>query len=101
MIPVVLAPEVAQDLLRIFRHKAIWSTVDNGKDIIRGIQQECCRIGPNDGMPWKQVRRKRLKGGYLAFFHVRDSDLLVLGLFHERENWTATLPNRLETLDPA
>lgn len=101
MKPVVLAESVAEDFVRVFRHRTKWSNLDAAERAVGALEAECLALTPRCGMPWSSVRRKRLRDGYLVFFTEMPDVVLVVALFHEREDWTALLARRLAKPDPA
>lgn len=96
---VVWAPRAKQDLLDIWRYYARVASPDLADNILRGIGQVGEAIGRNP-LAWR-VRddlipglRSALVSPHTVFYRVRDHDIEIVRVLHERRDFPAVLGRR-------
>ena len=100
----VWAPRASQDLREIWHHCAEQASAETADKILEQVIHAAARVGER---PLTGRSRDRLKMGlrsalahpYLVFYRVRQNDVQVVRVLHERRNLAAILAEEIQQAD--
>ncbi|SOD97714.1 type II toxin-antitoxin system RelE/ParE family toxin [Caenispirillum bisanense] len=101
MTQVVWSAAARADVVRILRFNVAAKGAERALHLQLRLIEYVSQLEPRRAVSFAKHLKYRSPDGYIAICRANGDELLLIGLFHEREDWTALLARRLAKPDPA